>query len=249
MKAHLAKLSLALLSTVFLLGCQDMGSEPVGPEGLGPEFNKPNSGNCGLVHCHGDEPGATLDLEFGMVFTGLPVGVTESDRKLTSNNGELMHVITMSFMKADGSAYEITDCVSQDDTTLDDDVLRGLVGELSGPTASKERIGIHIVIDKRGTGLTVGGPPTTSADHLLFVERDGTFDGETGTTGIKIGRKAHSNELTVQWISEDVFWFTGTAVAVSASDPNGRGGKFGRAISCDGGGAGTTNKVVVTFHR
>ena len=38
MKAHLTKVSLALLSTVFLLGCQDMGSRPVGPEGLGPEF-------------------------------------------------------------------------------------------------------------------------------------------------------------------------------------------------------------------
>ena len=40
MKAHLAKLSLALLSAVFLLGCQEQGSEPVGPEGLGPEFMK-----------------------------------------------------------------------------------------------------------------------------------------------------------------------------------------------------------------
>ena len=36
MKAHLAKLSLALLSTVFLLGCQEQGSEPVGP---GAEFH------------------------------------------------------------------------------------------------------------------------------------------------------------------------------------------------------------------
>ncbi len=42
MKAHLAKLSLALLSTVFLLGCQDMGSEPVGPEG--PQFTHNDAG-------------------------------------------------------------------------------------------------------------------------------------------------------------------------------------------------------------
>ena len=47
MKAHLAKLSLALLSTVFLLGCQDMGSEPVGPEGLGPEFGHKTTHNPG----------------------------------------------------------------------------------------------------------------------------------------------------------------------------------------------------------
>ncbi len=37
MKAHLAKLSLALLSTVFLLGCQEQGPGPVGPDG--PQFH------------------------------------------------------------------------------------------------------------------------------------------------------------------------------------------------------------------
>ena len=34
MKAHLTKVSLALLSAAFLFGCQEQGSEPVGPEGL-----------------------------------------------------------------------------------------------------------------------------------------------------------------------------------------------------------------------
>ena len=38
MKSHLAKVSLALLSAAFVLGCQEQGSGPVGPEGLGPEF-------------------------------------------------------------------------------------------------------------------------------------------------------------------------------------------------------------------
>ncbi len=36
MKSHLTKVSLALLSTVFLFGCQEQGSGPVGP---GPEFH------------------------------------------------------------------------------------------------------------------------------------------------------------------------------------------------------------------
>ena len=49
MKAHLTKVSLALLSTVFLLGCQDLGSEPVGPDG--PQFNKPTGGK----HNHGGD--------------------------------------------------------------------------------------------------------------------------------------------------------------------------------------------------
>ena len=43
MKFHLAKVSLALLSTVFLLGCQEQGSDPVGPDGLGPEFTHKDS--------------------------------------------------------------------------------------------------------------------------------------------------------------------------------------------------------------
>ena len=44
MKAHLTKVSLALLSAVFIFGCQDLGSGPVGPDG--PQFDK---GFCGSV--------------------------------------------------------------------------------------------------------------------------------------------------------------------------------------------------------
>ena len=40
MKSNLTKLSVALLSAVFILGCQDMGSGPVGPDGLVPQFAK-----------------------------------------------------------------------------------------------------------------------------------------------------------------------------------------------------------------
>ncbi len=72
MKAHLAKLSLTLLSAVFLLGCQDMGSGAVGPDGLVPEFDKPvkSVGDClalGRVldeetgHCHADDDPAGVD--------------------------------------------------------------------------------------------------------------------------------------------------------------------------------------------
>ena len=40
MKLNLAKVSLALLGAVFVLGCQDVGSGPVGPDGLEPQFAK-----------------------------------------------------------------------------------------------------------------------------------------------------------------------------------------------------------------
>ena len=67
MKAHLAKLSLALLSTVFLLGCQEQGSGPLGPDGLVPQFDRKDftDGRCeGGVnpvggHCHGSEEPTT----------------------------------------------------------------------------------------------------------------------------------------------------------------------------------------------
>ncbi len=60
MKAHLAKVSLALLSTVFLLGCQEQGSGPVGPEG--PQFDKPDP-TTGL-HDHGDDGGGGKQFVF-----------------------------------------------------------------------------------------------------------------------------------------------------------------------------------------
>ena len=57
MKSHLTKLALALLSVVFLFGCQEQGSEPVGPEGL--QFDKKGTGDCAAMphdlHCHGDD--------------------------------------------------------------------------------------------------------------------------------------------------------------------------------------------------
>ena len=70
MKAHLTKLSLALLSAVFLLGCQEQASSPVGLEG--PQFDK--KGDPGTLcpggtelegpfrddkgHCHGEDDDA-----------------------------------------------------------------------------------------------------------------------------------------------------------------------------------------------
>ncbi len=37
MKSKYVKVSLALLSAVFILGCQELGSGPVGPDGLVPQ--------------------------------------------------------------------------------------------------------------------------------------------------------------------------------------------------------------------
>ena len=74
MKAHLAKLSLALLSAVFLLGCQEQGSEPVGPEGTGPEFTH-RPGSCKGHHkndegCGGGGGGADKVTIVDVTVTG-----------------------------------------------------------------------------------------------------------------------------------------------------------------------------------
>ena len=257
MKTHLAKLSLALLSTVFLFGCQEQGSGPVGPEGLGPEFDKPT---CeGGTHCnHGDDGGSgsgqgTVDLDVGMVATGLALDMKESGKKLTANSqvshGGLILNITTNFRKADGSPYGITDCVGDKlGDELTDDEWAGLLGELTTPWEASD---IFIEIDKKGGGgLTVGGEATL-ASHLLLVQRDGTFDSDA-TTAIKVGRNEHSNELFVKWISSegsvDVFEFTGPGVAVNAGDPT--GGRAARIIVCTFDGPGELgNKVVMTVHR
>ena len=58
MKSNLTKVSLALVSVVFILGCQDLGTGVVASEGLGPQFakkNKPRGGGG-----NGKDLGATF---------------------------------------------------------------------------------------------------------------------------------------------------------------------------------------------
>ena len=45
-KAHLTRVSLALLPMVFLLSCQDSGTGPVGPDGLVPQFHAAHVDTC-----------------------------------------------------------------------------------------------------------------------------------------------------------------------------------------------------------
>ena len=73
MKSNLMKVSLALLSTVVLLGCQDLGTGVVASDGPGPQFGKVK--NCdpkiGPVHpsCEpDDEP--TDDATYTATITG-----------------------------------------------------------------------------------------------------------------------------------------------------------------------------------
>ena len=84
MKAHLTKVSLALLSAALVLGCQDLGSGPVGPDG--PQFDKPVAGNPNCVdpisgHCHGDDGDTGGNTNTGSIaLTGGMDGTTGSSK-------------------------------------------------------------------------------------------------------------------------------------------------------------------------
>ncbi len=111
MKAHLAKVSLGLLSAAFLHGCQEQGSSPVGPEGLGPEFDKPNNESCPpgveLVngHCHGDanveDKTVTVRLTGAMGGEATRLNVFSDNNKKFSMNtgGQSTGEIRMNFQK------------------------------------------------------------------------------------------------------------------------------------------------------
>ena len=126
--------------------------------------------------------------------------------------------------------------------TSDNDVDE-LLKELND--ATKQRSDIWIGIDK--SGLTAGEPITTSKNHVLIVEREGTFaDSERGHTVIRLG-KLQRDDVIVEWISSegpvDVFEFTGP-VTVTARRVGGNSRKSNRGISCEG-----DNLVTVTLNR
>ena len=84
MKSNYVKVSLALLSAVFILGCQDVGT---GPDGLVPQLDKPGepgTPTCpggadrdGKGHCHDDEETPTGE--------GLHIAVCCSQNRFSGN--------------------------------------------------------------------------------------------------------------------------------------------------------------------
>ena len=120
MKAHLTKLSLALLSTVFLLGCQDLGSEPVGLDGLGPEFSPGKGGGKGGG---GKKGGAVLaDVTMTVGWSGAAVVSFKDGKKLIEfayqGDGEFSWAANMTETHAAGIAAGILNyCVLGGQTT------------------------------------------------------------------------------------------------------------------------------------
>ena len=252
MKAHLAKVSLALLSAVFLLGCQEQGSEPVGPEGLGPQFAaKKCTADPTLPGCGGDDgddgdPAATtLTLADGMQTPSdpldddpLPVTVNQdSPKRLNVGNSDFVHDIQMNFMKPEpGTCVEIK--AVNGSVALSAGEIAKLEAELTEPVTDGSFI---MKIDKTSLGSPSDG-------NLLLVERDGTFEGPNGHTRIMLGSpfdEVDPVKVTQPDLNVDVFEFTGPVV-VWAHGVGGGGVKSNRIIQC--GGAGD-NKVTATLNN
>ena len=211
MKAHLAKVSLALLSTVFLFGCQERGSSPVGPEGLGPEFAKVK--NCdptkGKVHpsCNPPEEDGqtvTVTLAGGMTGTLTEVKVfSDNDNKFAMNTTALSTgTITMHF--------DATQCVPEPLDAKTGAVDR-LKAQLKGavPDASNSLFSLfNVKVDRTTLGL-----PDEKGNDLQV-----TYDPNDGFGGVILGW-AHRDRATV---SEDKdngeFTFSGGQIRVGEED-------------------------------
>ena len=184
MKAHLAKLSLALLSAVFLLGCQDLGSEPVGPEGLGIQLarKKPpkDGGGGGTVPADITVTGGlvTQDLTDGTPNTQV-VGFKDSGTEIELSATDPKSVrINLAFNMINTLAATRLVCVQSGRGSPDDEQLNTLFNLLQHDvrTINFFFVGIDktvLVEDTDNPGVFVGA----SEDHRIAA--NGHVDGTT----------------------------------------------------------------------
>ncbi len=233
MKTHLTKVSFALLSAAFLLGCQEKASSPVGPEALGILLDNKDG-----PHPHGGGgggPAATsLDLDGGINTMGLVLSVKESGKKLTIGNTDFVHDIQMAF--------------------TDPGTCVGITGTKSGVMPTPAEIdSLKLELTRQVTaGFFTMQIDKNGSDHLLLVERDSTFDGPNGVTRIQLGSPFDQvpNDVTVtEDEDEDVFTFTGPVVVWAHGVGGGNGEKSNRIIFCLGDEENEPNKVVATVNR
>ena len=202
MKSHLAKVSLALLSAVFVLGCQDMGSGPVAPDDLGPQFAKAIK-NCdpekGPVHrsCKDGDGGggptaadATVVLSDGMTSTAQDVRIQrESDSEIHfedvrdgtgASTFESVIALTATRLEAladldDGGFPGSSGCVVKPANTSEA-VMRGLLAKLSDGVQVRFFL---LSIDKTALGSAskghgIGSTFTDGTGQLISLMGAGT---------------------------------------------------------------------------
>ena len=231
MKSHLTKVSLAFVSALFILGCQDLGTSVEASDGLGPQFakggkkgkpDKPGGGGGGGGGS-GNTEAFELDLAGGMLVTGLDVD-GQGSIVLQSNN--FPEVI-----KVDFRLYEIGEC----------EIIRGTDGvhhaptiELEHETRLLEELDLTTVTNGTfGMDIDLTGlepPDVTSTPHFLEVNYDNEF-GKRSVVALLGGG-------TVTWVSSigsvDVFKLAGPVTVAIRGVTGGKGKKSNRTIRCGG---------------
>ena len=214
MKAHLTKVSLALLSAAFLLGCQEQGSSPVGPEGLGPGFANAKTKDC-PAHPSCKPPSedgqtVTVMLEGGMTGSLTFVKVfSDNGKKFAMNTtAQSSGTITMNFQGLKCSD-EVPPHIDADDAAervkrLEILLTATTVIDVSSPLFSL----FNVKVDRTTLDL-----PDEKGNDLQV-----TYDPNDGFGGVILGW-AHRDRATV---SEDKdkgeFTFSGGQIRVGEED-------------------------------
>ena len=206
MKFHLTRISLAVLSTVFMLGCQDLGSGPVGPDG--PQFDKASDGPCpppgrdAKDHCHGDDGDTggntntgSIELAGGMTGTTGSIKIGRTPKKFSVYTPIAPITINLQAKK----------CVVTQNPDVDDFRANFLMDLLTD--------GMTIPSGNIDVGVDKTAVPGSSNKHNLIA--DASFP---GVGGFRVGIPRFL-EPTVSLDDAGNFVFKGEARAVTRDSP------------------------------
>ena len=205
MKSHLTKISLAVLSTVFLLGCQEQGSGAVGPEG--PQFHG-GAGDCNGHHKNDmgcDGGGGDVHVEANLTMTG---GMTASSQPVRfkdgENNIEFIGAITLKMNLTNTLRVDCTESSRRKAVDPDFDTLFDKL--VDGP---RLRSSIFVDVDMND----LGGVSEGSTIHVVWDDNDGSFNLNVGrlttagtgeSTVTAIGGLSEPNGLTVTFTGGEI---------------------------------------------
>ena len=242
MKSNLTKVSFALLSAVFILGCQDVGTGVVAADELAPQFAKEKKGKPDNTGGGGGVKG-TVSLDDGMMTTTGPLALPG---KIDANTVTLNANNFGGTIEVDFDAGQDCDVIvgENGNNGVDFPEMDFLQAQLDGTVFTDGWF--FLEVDK--TSLTMGDP--APGNHLLNVghydELPDEFGSHTVSIDIRLWPPLSGVEgVEVEWVSPNVFEFTGP-VWVTAGGVGGRKGKRGRrAIACAGDNSVTVTAVPV----
>ena len=244
MKSNLTKVPLALLSAVFVLGCQDQASGPVGPDDLGPQFAKGGF--------KGKPPPVLEDLLTlaGGMKTDQDLPVTFSGFNGAQNN-DFSQNIVMKFGIDEHTPYPLYDEDAPQSFLAECEIIRGTNGVHHAPDIEEEHANqllreLEATVESGAfymeTGLVAPDDPV-STGHYVQVK----YDHAKGDAFIFLD---WGDGPTVRWVStsetQDEFEFKGPVMVGIKGITGERGKKSNRTIRC---GGADDNAVTVIVKR